>query len=120
PSSPVASLGPILALPGVRDALAPATVVAVTPVVSGRPPATPPEQSRARVRAAFLAAAGLDHPATAVAGLYADFADAFVLDHRDASEAPAIGSLGLEVVLADTHATRADPASLAAAVVAFS
>ncbi|HEV7536836.1 MAG TPA: 2-phospho-L-lactate transferase, partial [Acidimicrobiia bacterium] len=68
----------------------------------------------------FLAVAGLDHTATAVAGLYAEFADAFVLDHRDASEAPAIASLGLEVVLADTLATGADRVSLAAAVVAFS
>jgi LPPG:FO 2-phospho-L-lactate transferase len=119
PSSPVASLGPILALPGVRDALAAATVVAVTPVVSGQPPSTPPEQSRARVRAAFLAAAGLGHTATAVAGLYADFADAFVLDHRDAAESPAIAALGLDVVLADTLAGGADRVALAATVVAI-
>ena len=78
PSSPVASLEPILGLPGIRSVLAAVPVVAITPVVSGRPPATPPEQSRARVRAAFMAAAGLDHSATAVATLYADFADAFV------------------------------------------
>jgi len=118
PSSPVASLAPILGLPGVRPALAAARVVAVSPVVSGRAPATPPEQSRARVRAAFLAAAGLDHSATAVAGLYAGLADAFVLDHRDAAEAAAIEALGVPVVLADTLATGPARVALAEAVLA--
>jgi LPPG:FO 2-phospho-L-lactate transferase len=119
PSSPVASLGPILALPGVRDALVATTVVAVTPIVSGQPPATPPEQSRARVRAAFLAATGLDHTATAVAGLYADIADAFVLDERDAAQTPAIRDLGLEVFLADTLAPGAGRVTLAESVLAL-
>ncbi|MDQ1514990.1 MAG: 2-phospho-L-lactate transferase [Actinomycetota bacterium] len=118
PSSPVASLGPILALPGVRAALAATTVVAVTPVVSGQPPATPPEQSRARVRAAFMAAAGLDHTATAVAGLYAEVLDGFVLDERDAAEAPAIARLGPEVVVADTLAQGRGRETLAEAVLA--
>lgn len=118
PSSPVASLNPILALPGVRPALATARVVAVTPVVSGQPPATPPERSRAKVRAAFMAAAGLDHSATAVAGLYSDIADTFVLDHRDAAEADAIRALGIDVVTADTLATGDARVRLAEAVLA--
>jgi LPPG:FO 2-phospho-L-lactate transferase len=118
PSSPVASLGPILALPGVRAALAAARVVAVTPVVSGRAPATPPEQSRARVRAAFLASAGLDHTATAVAALYAGLADTFVLDERDASESAAIEGLGMSVVQADTLATGRGRITLAECVLA--
>ncbi|HEY4410114.1 MAG TPA: 2-phospho-L-lactate transferase [Acidimicrobiia bacterium] len=118
PSSPVASLGPILGLPGVRSALAAARVVAVSPVVSGQAPATPPEQSRARVRAAFLAAAGVGHTATAVATLYAGIADGFVLDHRDAGEAPAIEALGMAVVTADTLATGAGRLSLAETVLA--
>ncbi len=119
PSSPVASLGPILGLPGVRPALADAHVVAVTPVVSGRPPATPPEQSRAKVRAAFMAAAGLDHSASAVAGLYADIADTFVLDHRDASETDAIRALDIDVVTADTLATGDGRVLLAETVLAL-
>ena len=116
PSSPVASLGPILALPGVRDALASARVAAISPVVSGQAPATPPEQSRARVRAAFMASAGLAHSATAVAGLYADVADVFVLDERDAAEAGAIAALGVDVVTADTLATGAGRVALAETV----
>jgi LPPG:FO 2-phospho-L-lactate transferase len=116
PSSPVASLGPILGLPGVCPALAAAAVVAVTPVVSGQAPATPPEQSRARVRAAFMAAAGLDHSATGVATLYADVLDAFVLDERDASEADAIRALGVEVLVGDTLARGPGRVRLAEAV----
>ena len=118
PSSPVASLAPILGLPGLRAALAAAPVVAISPVVSGQAPATPPEQSRARVRAAFMAAAGLPHSATAVAGLYADIADGFVLDERDVAEADGIRALGVEVVVADTLATGAGRVALADAVLA--
>jgi LPPG:FO 2-phospho-L-lactate transferase len=116
PSSPVASLRPIIGLPGVRAALSAARVVAVTPVVSGQPPVTPPEQSRARVRAAFMASAGLPHSATAVAGLYADFLDAFVLDQRDASESDAVAALDIEVIIADTLAAGAGRLSLAETV----
>jgi LPPG:FO 2-phospho-L-lactate transferase len=119
PSSPVASLAPILGLPGVRPAVAAARTVAVTPVVSGVAPATPPEQSRARVRAAFMAAAGRPHTATAVADLYADIVDGFVLDERDAGEADAIRDLGIDVRLADTLATGAGRVALAEAVLSF-
>jgi LPPG:FO 2-phospho-L-lactate transferase len=116
PSSPVASLGPILALPGVRAALAAATVVAVTPVVSSQEPVTAAERSRAHVRAAFLAAGGVEHSATAVATLYADFADAFVLDRRDAGEAEPIRALGLGVLTADTLAAGVARTALAETV----
>jgi len=116
PSSPVASLAPILGLPGVREAVGDAKAVAITPVVSGVAPATPPEQARARVREAFMAAAGLPHSATAVAGLYADILDGFVLDERDAGERGAIAELDLQVVTADTLAQGAHRVTLAEAV----
>jgi LPPG:FO 2-phospho-L-lactate transferase len=116
PSSPVASLGPILGLPGVRAAVAGAFAVAVSPVVSSIAPATAPEQSRFRVRAAFMESAGLAHSATAVAGLYADILDGFVLDTRDAAESGAIEALGLDVRLADTLAVREDRIRLAETV----
>lgn len=119
PSSPVASLAPILALPGVRAAVAAAHSVAVTPVVSGVPPSTPPEQSRFRVREAFMGAAGLDHTATAVAGLYADLVDGFVLDERDAAEADGIRAFGLDVRLSDTLAQGAGRVALAEGVLGF-
>ena len=120
PSSPVASLGPILALPGVRDALRSARTVAVTPVVSGVAPSTGPERSRAHVRSAFMAAAGLPHTAAAVAGLYADIADAFVLDLRDAAESAAITALGPRVITADTLAAGPARTALAETVITAS
>jgi LPPG:FO 2-phospho-L-lactate transferase len=116
PSSPVASLAPILGLPGVQEAVAAARSVAVTPVVSGVAPVTPPEQSRARVREAFLAAAGLAHTASAVAGIYAGIVDVFVLDGRDAGEAAAIRALGLDVLPSDTLAGGRGRVALAEAV----
>lgn len=121
PSNPVASIGPILALPGVRAAVAArrASAVAVTPVVSGQPPVTPPEQGRAKVRAAFMGARGLGHGATEVAAGYAELVARFVLDRRDSAEATAIENLGLEVLLADTLAPPLERAGLAKAVVEF-
>ena len=121
PSNPVASIGPILGLPGVAAALSArsAPTVAVTPVVSGQPPATLPERSRAHVRAAFLAARGFEHCATSVARAYGDLVDGFVLDHRDATERPAIEALGLHVLVADTLALPAARPALATAVIEF-
>lgn len=119
PSSPVASLAPILGLPGVRAAVADARSVAVSPVVSGVPPVTPPEQSRFRVREAFMESAGLAHTGTAVAGLFADLVNGFVLDDRDASEQGAIEALGLHVVTADTLATGTGRVALAEAVLSL-
>jgi LPPG:FO 2-phospho-L-lactate transferase len=104
PSNPISSLGPILGLASVREVLQAraAPTIAVTPVVSAQPPATAPEKARAHVRAALMAARGLPHDATTVARLYRDLIQGFVLDERDAVEAPAIRASGLSVLLADT------------------
>ena len=90
--------------------------MAITPVVSGQAPATPPEQSRARVRAAFMSAAGLDHSATGVATLYADLLDAFVLDERDSAESGRDPRPGRDVVVSDTLARGPGRVRLAEAV----
>ena len=119
PSSPVGSIGPVLALPGIRESLCGrrGPTVAVTPVVSGREPVTGPERSRARVRAALLAALGLRHRAAVVAEMYAPWLDGFVLDERDAAEG---AEIRVPVLLADTLA-RPGPAraELARAVLEF-
>lgn len=116
PSNPVSSIGPILALPGVREALRRRRrhTVAVTPVVRQQQPVTEPERGRARVRAALMAARGLAHTPTAVACSYRGLIDGFVLDRRDASERDRIASFGIAVLLADTLATGAGRAELAA------
>lgn len=104
PSNPLASIGPILAVPGVRDALAatPAPVVAVTPVVSGVEITEPGEARRAASRATLLRSAGLSHTASAAASLLRGVADAFVLDRTDAVEQDDIAAMGMTVALADT------------------
>jgi LPPG:FO 2-phospho-L-lactate transferase len=74
PSNPVISIGPILALPGLGDALreSPAKVVAVSPIVKGEvlKPATAP----------FMAWAGYELTSDGVAGYYADLLDGLVAD----------------------------------------
>ena len=104
PSNPLASVAPILALPGVTEALQAtnAPVVAVTPIVSGVPIADPGEQHRADTRAGLLRSAGLSHTATSAALLLRDVADAFVLDVADEIERESIAGLGLDVLVADT------------------
>lgn len=111
PSSPVASIGPILAVPGLRAAVrdARADVVAVTPTVSAVPVAGTGEERRAVARAALLTACGLPATATAVAGMYRELGARFVLDAADAAEAPAITAAGVPVTVAGTLLHRGDP-----------
>jgi LPPG:FO 2-phospho-L-lactate transferase len=74
PSNPVISIGPILALPGMREALraAPAPVVAVSPFVGGRAVKGPTD--------AFCEQAGIERSADGIARAYADLLDALVAD----------------------------------------
>lgn len=81
PSNPVASIGPILALPGMREALAgaPAPVVAVSPLVGGRSLKGPTEP--------FCAYAGIELSATGMARAYRDVLDGMVADEEVANVA---------------------------------
>jgi LPPG:FO 2-phospho-L-lactate transferase len=76
PSNPVISIGPILALPGMREAVrgAPAPVVAVSPFVGGRAVKGPTD--------AFCKSAGIERSAAGVARVYADVMDGIVADER--------------------------------------
>jgi LPPG:FO 2-phospho-L-lactate transferase len=78
PSNPWLSIGPILALPGVRSALfnSRAPVIAVTPIIQGDAVKGP--------AAKIMRELGLEVCAGSVADLYRDFLDGFVLDVRDA------------------------------------
>ena len=94
PSNPFVSIGPILAVPGVRDALVAREggVVAISPLVGGRALRGP--------LVAMLASLGHDPTALGVARLYAGLASAFVIDPADAAIAPDIEALGLRAVVA--------------------
>ncbi|UGS34905.1 2-phospho-L-lactate transferase [Capillimicrobium parvum] len=112
PSSPPASIAPVLAVPGVRDAIcaARAPVVAVSPIVSGVPLEDPGDRGRAEARAALLGCAGVAPTATGVAGVYRHLCDRFVLDTADDAELPAVRELGLDAVAVPTLLHRGAPA----------
>jgi LPPG:FO 2-phospho-L-lactate transferase len=82
PSNPVISIGPILTLRGVREAMtaAAAPVIAVSPLVGGRAIKGPTE--------AFMAATGRAVSAAGVASLYAGLLDAIVVDSGDPGPPP--------------------------------
>ncbi len=114
PSSPVVSIGTILAVPGVRDALRARRedCVAVSPIIGGRPVEGPADR--------FLAGAGYrECSALQMARLYADVAGTFVMDRVDADLAPAVAALGVRPVLEDAlMPDRPARARLAAAALA--
>ena len=96
PSSPIVSIGTILAVSGVRPALAARreACVAVSPIIGGAPVEGPAHR--------FLRGAGYrECSATQMARIYADVAGTFVLDTTDLAEAPAIEALGVRPVAAD-------------------
>jgi LPPG:FO 2-phospho-L-lactate transferase len=96
PSNPIVSIGPILALPGVRKQLRAGTapVVAISPLVRGRPLKGPADR--------MLRGLGIEPSAVGVAALYRDFVDLFVVDHRDAALVPRVAALGCNVLTAET------------------
>ncbi len=99
PSNPLVSIGPILAVPRMRDRLAAARgrgvpVAAVSPIIGGRALKGPADR--------MLASLGHESSALGVARLYADLVDLFVLDDADAELAPEIEALGLRTLVTDT------------------
>jgi LPPG:FO 2-phospho-L-lactate transferase len=96
PSNPFVSIGPILSVPGVADAIAARSgpVVAVSPLVGG-------EAIRGPLPA-MMTSLGHEPSALGVARLYENVVSVFVLDPEDAALAPAIEALGLRVVVTPT------------------
>ncbi len=113
PSNPVTSIGPILAVPGIREALqqARARIAAVSPIVAGAAVAGP--------AGILMAAQGLPVSVAGVAQAYHDFLDLLVVDVRDADAAEQLRQTGLKVHVAKTMMrTAEEKAELAAAVLA--
>ncbi len=96
PSNPIVSIGPILAVPGVRDALRETTakVVAVSPIVGGRTIKGPADR--------MMASLGMTPTAAGVAEAYGDFLDVLVIDEQDRELAPAVDAAGVRAVVAQT------------------
>jgi LPPG:FO 2-phospho-L-lactate transferase len=99
PSNPFVSVGPILAVPGIRDAIAaaPATKVGISPIIAGDVVKGP--------AARMLRSLGHEVSAVAVAAIYADLLDTFVIDEQDSALRPAIEALGLQCAVTDTMMT---------------
>jgi LPPG:FO 2-phospho-L-lactate transferase len=99
PSNPIVSIGPILAVPGMRDTIAAARtrgvpVVAVSGIVGGVALKGPADR--------MLVSLGHESSARGVATLYTDVIDGFVLDNVDAALQPEVAALGLKTLVTDT------------------
>lgn len=111
PSNPITSIGPILAVPGLREALqeTTATVVAVSPIVGSDAVSGPAGR--------LMAVSGLPVSPAGVARAYASWLDLLVFDERDAPRAPDVLGVGVSPVTAQTiMASRADEVALAGKV----
>ena len=96
PSNPVVSIAPILAVPGIREAIraSGAPVVAISPIVGGAPLKGPADR--------LLRAIGSEVSARGVARLYRDLARGFVLDSRDEQQLADVEAQGLRALAVDT------------------
>ena len=96
PSNPFVSIGTILAVPGIRDALRVrrGSTVAVSPIIGGAAVKGPADR--------MLRSMGVEPSAYGVATLYPDFVGTFIIDDVDALLAPRIRDLGMEVVVTAT------------------
>lgn len=96
PSNPVISIGPILAIPGVRDVLVArrSRVVAVSPIVGGAPVKGPADR--------LMGPLGIDVSCVGVAQAYAEFCGSLVIDAVDALRAAEVEATGVRAVVTDT------------------
>jgi len=96
PSNPIVSIGTILAVGRIREALrkTKARKVAVSPIVAGAPIKGPADK--------LLKGLGFEVSAFGVAKLYADFLDAFIVDVADIAEKARIEELGVQVKVTNT------------------
>jgi LPPG:FO 2-phospho-L-lactate transferase len=106
PSNPIVSIGPVMAVPGVAEAVTARrdAVVAVSPLVGGQALKGPADR--------LMRELGHEDSVVGVAKLYAPFAGTLVIDEVDADHAEAVRTLGLRCVVTDT--IMRDPAAAAA------
>lgn len=111
PSNPLVSIGPILAVPGVRKALAARReeVVAVSPIVAGAALKGPADR--------LLSELGHESSAVGVARLHAEWAGTLVVDEQDAHLKGAVEAEGVRAVVAPTVMSSPEVAALLADVV---
>ncbi len=96
PSNPVISIGPILAVPGIRDLLIRRRdrVIGVSPIIAGAPVKGPADR--------LMDPLGIEVSCVGVARAYAEFCGTLVIDAGDARRAPEVEAAGVRAVVADT------------------
>jgi LPPG:FO 2-phospho-L-lactate transferase len=96
PSNPIVSIGPILAVKGIRDTLKlnQSKVVAISPIIKGSAIKGPADK--------LMRSLGLEVSAFGVSQLYRDFLHAFVLDELDKDQKAHVESLGIKVAVTNT------------------
>lgn len=96
PSNPIVSIGSILAVPGIHDALheASGTVVAVSPIVGGSPIKGPADK--------LMSGLNMEVSAVGVARCYRDFLDVMLIDQQDEHLLSKIEDLGIPAVATNT------------------
>ena len=96
PSNPVISIGPILAVPGIRDALEArrSRVIAISPIVGGAPVKGPADR--------LMAPLGIEVSCVGIARAYASFCDALVIDAVDAHLATEVEQTSVRAIVTDT------------------
>jgi LPPG:FO 2-phospho-L-lactate transferase len=101
PSNPVISIGPILAVPGIREVLTRRRdrVVGVSPIIAGAPVKGPADR--------LMGPLGIEVSCVGVARAYADFCGTLVIDSGDAQRAREVEAAGVRAVVADTLMTDA-------------
>ena len=111
PSNPIVSIDPVLAVPGVRDAVVArrADVVAVSPIIAGAALKGPADR--------LLRELGHESTVVGIARLYAPLAATLVIDEADAAHASRVEAEGVRCVVAPTIMSGANKAAALAAVV---
>jgi len=96
PSNPIVSIGPILAVAGMRDALDAVArpKVAISPIVGGKALRGPADR--------MLSDLGYESSAYGVAQIYQGLIDGYVIDAADAPLEPQIAALGMRVLVTNT------------------
>ena len=105
PSNPIISIGPILHVKGIRDALkrSDAKIIAISPLIGGASLKGPADR--------MMKGLGLEVSSTGVARLYNDFIDVMVIDEQDRDEAPKIEELGIDTLVVNTVMSDAEKSS---------
>ena len=114
PSNPITSIGPILAVPGIRKALVEtsAPVAAISPIVNGVAVSGP--------AAALMQVQGLPATIAGVAKAYADFLDILIVDESDRRAASQLNNADLDIRCTNTIMKSAeDKTNLARSALSF-